>query len=581
MSDTYVYEDSMESQMTLEPFVSRQVLYAIDQNQGNYTSQIQLDTSSLSNSGKYANYQDAHFEMPLVLRLTATSANAQVAAIQNLDSSFALALKSGYFNFIHSISVEYNNTSVVQLTPYTNFYVNFKLLTSFSKDTLAKYGALLGFYPDSAEAVRYGSQTLASPAGHGSINNSNLPQFPSSVYSYQALKLGATNTGMYWRQANTTAFDPTAAAVAPFVSASQAGTIGLNYFRKGTGTDINCKWFFVLAVIRLKDISDFFAQLPLIKGAFLRFIINTNTSTHNLSITATGVPATPVSDVSVTQNIITGGSTPLMIADASTPGNGMHEIAAACSAIGAGVYDFQIACSIARDTTFNVSHPTLQQVRLYCPVYQFNPVNEEQYLSLNKIKTIRYKDIYQYQVDVQCSGSPGNFQGTFNALLTNGIPNPKSLIIIPMIGTSSNNTGAGISPIAPFASPFASEPSTTSPYINLTQWNVQVAGITVFVQNQLYDFESFKNELVSMNAINGSQVDGMDSGLIGYSEFQSIARYYVVDLSRRLPAEDRVPKSLQILGTVQSGSIANVSLYCFVEFEKEVQVDLETGAKIM
>jgi hypothetical protein len=36
-----------------------------------------------------------------------------VASIQNLDSSFAVGLKSGYFNFIHSISVEYNNTSVV------------------------------------------------------------------------------------------------------------------------------------------------------------------------------------------------------------------------------------------------------------------------------------------------------------------------------------------------------------------------------------------------------------------------------------------------------------------------------------
>jgi hypothetical protein len=113
MADTYTYEDSMETQMTLEPFVSRQVLYSIDMNNGNYAGQIQLDTSSLSNSGKYANYQDAHFEVPIVMRLTATSANAQVASIQNLDSSFAVGLKSGYFNFIHSISVEYNNTSVV------------------------------------------------------------------------------------------------------------------------------------------------------------------------------------------------------------------------------------------------------------------------------------------------------------------------------------------------------------------------------------------------------------------------------------------------------------------------------------
>ena len=34
MSDTYVYESSNETQLTLEPFVNRQVVYVIDQNGG-------------------------------------------------------------------------------------------------------------------------------------------------------------------------------------------------------------------------------------------------------------------------------------------------------------------------------------------------------------------------------------------------------------------------------------------------------------------------------------------------------------------------------------------------------------------
>jgi hypothetical protein len=98
--------------------------------------------------------------------------------------------------------------------------------------------------------------------------------------------------------------------------------------------------------------------------------------------------------------------------------------------------------------------------------------------------------------------------------------------------------------------------------------------------NELYDWQNFKDELSAMNAVNGSQVDGVDSGLIGYSEFEGNYRYYVADLSRRLPAEDAVPKSIQITGTVQSGTVSSVQLQCFVVFKKQISIDLETGAKL-
>lgn len=115
MADQYLFELSQESQMTSEPFVSRQLVYVIDQNNGAYNGQIQLDTSALSNSGKYASYSEAYFEIPIVMRLTATSANAQDITVQGLENSFAAGLKNGYHQLIHSISVEYNNTSVVNV----------------------------------------------------------------------------------------------------------------------------------------------------------------------------------------------------------------------------------------------------------------------------------------------------------------------------------------------------------------------------------------------------------------------------------------------------------------------------------
>jgi hypothetical protein len=570
MSDMYLYESSLENQIELEPFVNRKVLYTVDMNQQSYNGQIQIDTSSLSNSGLYASYSEAYLEVPLVIRLSATNAASQIAAIQNLQSAFAVGLKNGYHQFIHSMSVEYNNTSVVQLTPYTNFYVTYKLLTSLAQEDLAKFGTQIGFYPDSATSFTYGSAVAADPTGHGSINNKDLVQFSSTVATYQAVVTDDANIGFYNRQKSGQAFTPAAATVTPFTTAALAGQVGLNYFQNQPGGNVNSKVWFVLAQIRLKDVADFFERLPLVKGAFLRLIINYNTGVHNLTLTVAGGQLT---DVSSTSNVITGGSTPLLVASAGT-GQGFGSIATECLALD-GTYDFQVTMSVARDNTIGVSHPTLQQSRLYVPVYQMNPVNEEQYLTLNKIKTVRYKDIYQYQIEVQTSSGVGSF----NALLTNGIPNPKAIIIVPFASASANPTSPAGNYIAPFSSPFAAEPGTTTPLIQFTSFNVQVAGVNTFVQNELYNFENFTNELSHINAINGGQTDGLNSGLIGFEQFINNYRYYVCDLSRRLPAEDRVPKSIQILGTILS-QLSSVTLYCFIEFEKEISIDLETGAKL-
>lgn len=578
MSDTFIYEDSNEPQITLEPFVQKQWVWALDQNAGSYSGgQVLLDTSSLSNSGKYVAYSEAFFVIPIVMRLSATSANAQIASIRTARSAFAAGLKSGYFQFLYSATVEYNNTSVVQLVPNLHHYVNYKLLTSLSKDSLDKYGSLIGFYPDSFLSVKYGAQTAVDPAGHGSLNNRDLPQFPATVYSWDAIQSLANNEGYFQRQKQI-ALDPTAPApIATFTSPSQAGTYGLNYFRLGTGGDVDSKYWFVTAIIRLKDMADFFDKLPLVKGAFVRFTLNLNLATHNFAITTNGGAVT---DVSVAQNILTNGNTPLMITNASQAGNGLYEIGTLLGAAGNGTYSFSLTANVGRDPTTLVQHPTLNGVRLYAPLYTFNPVQEESYLSLNKIKTIRYSDLYNYTIDVSCSGTPGNLQGQVTALLTNGVPNPQYLILIPYVGAGSNNTGNGTAAISAYGSPFASEPGTSSCGITLTDLNIQVAGVNIFQQNELYSWENFSEELALNNAINGSQVDGLNSGLISYEMWNNNYRYYTINIARRLPAENAVPKSIQVTATVLSGAVEKVQLQAFLVWGREIAIDLETGAKI-
>ena len=203
-----------------------------------------------------------------------------------------------------------------------------------------------------------------------------------------------------------------------------------------------------------------------------------------------------------------------------------------------------VACGIGSVTLTGTTavHNILTSCRMYVPLYTMNPTYEDQYLSLNPRKEVIYRDIYNYNALNVSAGA------SFTTLLTNGITNPKCLVIIPILnGSTAGNNANTLFP--PHQSPFTSEPATTSPLLAIQNFNVQVSGINLFPQNQTYDFDQFMTELKNANAINGGITTDLTSGLIGEAEFSSGYRYYVADLSRRLPLDDSVPKSIQIIGT--------------------------------
>ena len=569
MSDQYLFETSTESQYETEPFVLKKVLYQQDQNNSAYNGQVLLDTSSLSNSGMYCSYADANFEVPIVVRLTAnTAACSGDAQYQALQSAFAVGLKNGYYQFIHSMSVELNNTSVCQLVPYLNHYVNYKMMSQFSLDDVEKYGTLLGFYPDNVTSFDYGSQNAVDVSGHGVLNNRNLPQFPADVYTYGDAINTEHNCGFFKRQKYTTAPNPATTPLSYFTNTANYTVVGNNYFMVGTGTNTASKFWFVLATIRLKDISDFFAKIPLSKGLYLRFIINYNQPTHTIAVTTNGGAIT---DIASTSNVITGGSSPLMLANGGVAGNGFYSIANRCAAIGDATYSFTLTSSVAKYTTANISHPTLSNVRLYVPSFQMAPQIEEEYLSLNRVKTIEYTDIMNYSVNVSLS----NGVGSVSSLLTNGLINPQQIIIIPYIGSASNYTANGSAAIQPYSSPFTSEPGLPSPGIQLSNFNILVSGVNVFTQSEIYSFSQFIDELSSAECLNGGKSTGLTSGLWTYEKFQQTP-IYVVDLSRRIAAEDSIPKSIQVQSNVYS-AFDNVQLQIFVSYTKKIVIDVSSG----
>ena len=88
---------------------------------------------------------------------------------------------------------------------------------------------------------------------------------------------------------------------------------------------------------------------------------------------------------------------------------------------------------------------------------------------------------------------------------------------------------------------------------------------------------------MSSNQLNGSLTTSMSSGLISKSDFQSLYRYYYGNTSRSLPSEDGVAKAIQISGTILSPTGAaslSCNLMVFVEFEREIVIDVRTGARV-
>lgn len=609
-------------------FVDKQWLYVNDSNNGSYTGQIVIDSTTLSNSGSYIGWSESFLQIPLVLQAESASITATTDKFD-----FGMALKSGYWQLIHSMSVEFNNGSVVQQTPFLNVFSSFKNLTSWSEGDLKCWGKVTGFCPDTADSWVYNSVLAAASAvnglqgsGTGFCNNRLATTFASSGnlsdVAYPALTFtdtlvvcatqasgfsdnvaGCANEGLLQRMKwlNFDMICPTAgsgtvvAAVGANVLANkvsllatnEAGLKGIfkNYIQSTTGGRV----IVFNAIIRMKDICDFFDKMPLMKGATMRLYVNTNQCYLPLNVVAAEVETTgvitcfPAISLSATPTILGGGQTcPIMVSSADL-GQGMNVIAPVKAAVPGNAVALKVALSVVRNQfASNFTNQSskdaacpLNSVRLYAPAYTMSPQAEASYLAMSPTKKIVYEDLFQYSFPNQ----PAN--ATFNILVSNGLPNLKSLVVMSFLPSGSNGvTGAGqyvSTPVSTLYSPFASSGGTPDP-IAITNFNVQLSGRNLFNDNNQYDFQEFYEQFVSSNQLNGSLTTGLASGLIGEHEWSNLYRYYYCDASRGLPQESGVSRSIQITGQNQSPHIIN--LMVFASFTRSLTVDCRSGIRI-
>jgi len=267
-----------------------------------------------------------------------------------------------------------------------------------------------------------------------------------------------------------------------------------------------------------------------------------------------------------------GGTNPLMISSGIGT-NGSQTLATASYNASLAVGGKVINPAQNSVTGVNAS-PLLQSIMLNVPSYVFNPIYEQAYLS-SSVKTIVYNDLYQYQV---INVLPNQ---NFNNLITNGIAGIQTILVLPFynVGTATATGGTGNMGLVPYQSPFdTAGGGTTSPLCLLGNFNVVISGQNAIYNTERYTYEQFVQQLYGLNAVNGGLTEGVNSGLINQLDFETLYNYYAVNVSRMLPIEEAVPKSVNIIG--QNFSSNAIDLYVFVNYKTSVSIDILTGSRV-
>lgn len=609
--DEALFALSLEDDEKRSPMLDKEMLFVQDSNGSSYNGQITFDSSSLSNSGRWISWSEGYIQIPFTFTFK-SGADQSAAGVIN---PFLVGLKNGHYQLIDSISVDYNNTNVVQLQPYTNFYVNYKVLTSWSEDDMTKWGDICGVCPDTPDSFTYANDGASPPVsqagrdGDGFCNNKIGPGYPvgyagpgaiaelpadyvnnalgvaddnNIVAALNAVKhqaniainglrtsvnnalaaagvdwnaqVGFINTGAYERFQNT-ALNPTATGTGLRMLDDTDGAKAplMNYYTASGANAAKVWQWYVVCTIRLKDMHDFFDKMPLTKGGFLRMQINYNS--FDCSVTSAANPATTMVLNSVTSKA--GRTNPLLVASAAggQPASALVDNAAQT-----------FSCGIVEAPTNNIAKHSMSACRLYVPAYVLDPEKEASLIELNPVKDIEYEEIYQYSVNEVTTGS------TFNQILTNGISDPQKVVVMPFVSTKVH-----VTPTVPeFQSPFDTAPGTTGPLAVLRDFNVAVGGSNVFQRNKQYDYEAFLDEVCRDNAIDGGVSTGHSNGLISYKMWKNAYRYYVADVSRRNRSERLVPKSISISGV--NSTKRDLQLICFITYLRRISINMLDGS---
>jgi hypothetical protein len=406
---------------------------------------------------------------------------------------------------------------------------------------------------------------------------------------------GSYNNGLFSRLKRVTDVSqaPTAGSANLYTNAtgSQANSISnitkvANEFKPYyTVLNTNYMVWYDIAIIRMQDILDSMRAMPMMKkwdGVFRAYlnvgqVVSNISDSGALSTTIT----TPCMVSSGSGNTFTNTCPLIHTALATTPRT--------ATAIASGLFigtPTNTAINAVGNTvnlaSAGASH-FLTSCRMYYTQIQLKPEKLDYYISNNRSKKICWTSILNNNFNNISAGS------TFSTLVQSGVSNPRGLLILPFLSTSSGsassnygavstdgtlaNISSSITTFAQQLSPFDTAPATTS-CASLINLQVSVGGVNVLSNIISYGFEEFLQQVSIYEKINGGDF-GLSCGLINQSHWEHGYRAYYVDLSRANIADLMTPRNVNISFT--NNSLQTLDCQVFIEYFREGVVDVETG----
>ena len=221
-----------------------------------------------------------------------------------------------------------------------------------------------------------GDSTVDSLSGKGVFNNEYAPRTEGHALATN-WDLGSHNEGLRKRMENTNKFSSGKGKTGVVTDATR----GLLYQSRCVSKSATSVVWEVYAKLRLKDLTDYFEKCPLLKGSTMRFLINTNQAEVSLTPTSATLPATQAS-------VLSGNTFPLMVTsqkDTTTTSSGGKNTL--------GTNAVRLSVDIVKSRQ-NGHQTSLTSCRLYAPLYKFNPLAEQLYLSLAPTKRVEYEDVF-------------------------------------------------------------------------------------------------------------------------------------------------------------------------------------------
>lgn len=545
IAENYIFDSSIDkTPIDANNYVVKQrnITPIIDQQRGSgsYTSsRVIIDAQSFGNGTDYVDWKNAYITLPYRLTLSA-SAGSTSTVTGSYDVNTLIALKNNCL--IENIRVEQAGRTIVQESNNLSQLVNFIKHCTTTADELNTQTVQNAYYPDG----NINQSCAASLQGVANVNNFGLSA--SSVNSF--------NEGLLKRQqalypangfANSafSAVTNQAAEYGSYQSVTSSPTTIAT-----TGTNLSDIHF--IAVLYLRDLSDYFSKHPISKGLGYKFTLVVNQATTVATRTTTTTPfnSTPT----LTASSLVGSSTvqPAMLCLGANTIAGNSSVTATST-----TYSFTLTSAI--DTT---SDTRQNGVIMYVPSYVLSEEYESKLMSNPVIPRNPFM-VNSAVYTSQTANAPINLQ------LFNAISNPRALIVVPQFATATQTQASGASPLNP-------SPAVTDPQLSLTKIQVRVNSRALLPNPVNYSYQQFIDNTSRIFKLNGGE-SVVTSGVIDLQKFTTNYRYYAFDLTTAVSEDQRdIPQLISL--EAYNNSAVSVDLYVYVLYEQSAVFDVLKGS---